>query len=299
MTRRLAPYLLSAPAAGLLLGLLAGPLVFLVRVSLYEPARGSGFFRPGTWTLANFAAVADGYGLKLLGFTVLFGAAVAGLTVILAYPLALFVRALRPFWRRAAVTAVLLPKLASVLVILFGLQRLLGSAGPVNRVLLAAGVVDEPVALVRNLFGAVLGEAYLIVPYAVLILLVQLLGIDPGLEAAARGLGATPRQTAARVTLPLLRPALLAGATAAFVGSLNEAMLTLFLATPATETLPAVVWPQLRYAASPLVAVASCVSVAATLSGVGILLVIFRRRGGAGSARAWPVSGHVPARKSL
>jgi ABC-type spermidine/putrescine transport system permease subunit II len=40
-------------------------------------------------------------------------------------------------------------------------------------------------------------------------------------------------------------------------------MVTLFLATPSTETLPAVVWPQLRYAASPLVAVASCLGAAA------------------------------------
>jgi ABC-type spermidine/putrescine transport system permease subunit II len=68
------------------------------------------------------------------------------------------------------------------------------------------------------------------------------------------------------VTLPLARPALLAGAAAAFAVSLNEALLTLFLATPSTETLPAVVWPQLRYSPSPLVAVASCASAAVALA---------------------------------
>src|SRR5206468_2249703 len=88
---------------------------------------------------------------------------------------------------------------------------------------------------------------------------------DPDLEAAARGLGASAWQVAARVTLPLMRPALLAGAAAAFAASLNESMLTLFLATPSTETLPAMVWPQLRYSPSPLVAVASCVSVGVAL----------------------------------
>jgi ABC-type spermidine/putrescine transport system permease subunit II len=96
------------------------------------------------------------------------------------------------------------------------------------------------------------------------------------LEAAARGLGASPVQVAFRVTLPLLRPALLAGAAAAFAVSLGESMLTLFLATPTTETLPAVVWPELRYSPSPLVAVASCVSVAVALI-IGLALALVHR----------------------
>src|SRR5688572_21511835 len=53
MTSR-TPYLLATPAVALLVGLLAAPLVLLVRVSLYEPAGGRGFFVPGTWTLDNF-----------------------------------------------------------------------------------------------------------------------------------------------------------------------------------------------------------------------------------------------------
>jgi ABC-type spermidine/putrescine transport system permease subunit II len=49
-------------------------------------------------------------------------------------------------------------------------------------------------------------------------------------------------------------------------------MVTLFLATPTTETLPAMIWPQLRYSPSPLVAVASVISVIIALgvaSGLG------------------------------
>src|SRR5262249_53007770 len=153
------------------------------------------FFVPGTWTAANFLAVTDGYGLSLLGFTLFFGAATAVLTILVGYPLALFIRSLPPSGQRAALAAVLLPKLAGVLVIVFGLQQLLGDSGPVNRLLLAVGVVGEPVRLVRNGFGALAGEVYLILPYAVLVLAAQLLGIDPNLEAAARGLGASRWQT--------------------------------------------------------------------------------------------------------
>ncbi len=94
-------------------------------------------------------------------------------------------------------------------------------------------------------------------------------GVPPGLEDAARGLGAGPWQVFHRVTLPLVRPGVLAGAALAFVLSLNESMMTLFLASPETETLARVIWPELRYSLSPLVAVASALTLAATL-GVAI-----------------------------
>jgi ABC-type spermidine/putrescine transport system permease subunit II len=91
-------------------------------------------------------------------------------------------------------------------------------------------------------------------------------GVPPELEEAARGLGASPWQTFWRVTGPLVRPGVLAGAALAFVLSLNESVITLFLAAPETETLARVIWPELRYSLSPLVAVASGLTLAATLA---------------------------------
>ena len=237
MTRRATPYLLSAPAAGLLLALLAGPLLLLARVSLYEPPRGRGFFAPGTWTLANYAAAADGYGLTLLGYTVLFGVGVAGLTVLIAYPLALFIRSLPRGARTPALACVLLPKLASVLVVLFGLQQLLGDGGPVNRLLLAAGLVGEPLRLVHARAGAVVGEVYMILPYAVLVLFAELAAIDPGLEAAARGLGASGRQVFWRVTLPLSAPGLVLAGQLALVWGVGAFLGPLLLGGPPEVTL--------------------------------------------------------------
>jgi putative spermidine/putrescine transport system permease protein len=106
-----------------------------------------------------------------------------------------------------------------------------------------------------------------------------LLGLNPDVEHAARGLGAASWQVAYRITLPLIRPSILAGAVMAFVLSLNEFILSLFLATPETETLPRVLWPNLRYALSPLVAVASCVTTLTTAAGISIATwLVFRRR---------------------
>ena len=92
--------------------------------------------------------------------------------------------------------------------------------------------------------------------------------VDPGLEHAARGLGARPHQVLLRVTLPLVGPGVLAGALLAAIVSLNELLMAVFLGTPAVETLPKVVWPNLRYTLSPVVAAASGVSLALAVVGL-------------------------------
>jgi putative spermidine/putrescine transport system permease protein len=82
------------------------------------------------------------------------------------------------------------------------------------------------------------------------------------------------------VMLPLIAPALGAAAVMAFVLSLNESVMALFLGTPNTETLPKVIWPNLRYTPSPLVAAASGISMAVTVAGLlGISrLTLWKRR---------------------
>jgi len=110
-----------------------------------------------------------------------------------------------------------------------------------------------------------LAHSVLAMPVCYLVLRASLRQIDQNLEAAARGLGAGPWQVFRFVTLPLLRPAVLAAALFALVISLNEITLTLFLATRYTETLPRVIWPNLRFAITPLVAAASVVLLAVTV----------------------------------
>lgn len=108
-------------------------------------------------------------------------------------------------------------------------------------------------------FSLVLAHSVLALPVCYLVLRASLRQVDPNLEAAARGLGAGRWQVFRFVTLPLVLPAVLAAALFALVISLNEVTLSLFIATRSTETLPFVIWPNLRFAISPLVAAASVV----------------------------------------
>jgi ABC-type spermidine/putrescine transport system permease subunit I len=232
------PLLLATPALVLLLVGLAGPLLLLLRVSLYEPAHGRGFYVPATWTLHNYdELLGDNHFRNILGFTMAFGLGVTALTLLLGYPLALFIDGLPPRRKALALAAVLLPKLASVLAVVNGLQIMLSNSGPVNGLLLLLRVAAEPVMLYRNLLGAVVGEVYLVLPYAVLILVAGLGRIDPTLTAAARGLGATPWLAFRTVTWPLSGSALVVAGELTLIWALGALIGPVLLGSPQETTL--------------------------------------------------------------
>jgi putative spermidine/putrescine transport system permease protein len=147
-------------------------------------------------------------------------------------------------------------------------------------VLLGIGLLPAVQAL--GLWGSTLSLAFAHalfgMPIVCWLTRAALIGVNPDLESAARGLGASTGKVLYRVTLPLIGPAVLAGSVMAFVLSLNEFVLSLFLATPETETLPRVLWPNLRYTLSPLVAVASSVTTLVTAVGIGIVAWLLRTR---------------------
>ena len=228
---RTPPLLLSAPAVALLGGFVLAPLVLLLRVSLCEPAAGRGFYTPGTFTLQNYARLFDPHHRSIIAFTVGFAVAVAAVSLLVGYPLALFIRGRADRWQPLAVGLVLVPKTAGTLAAVFGLQRLLP----------------------RGLVSAVLTEAYLIVPYAVLVLVVQLRAIDPTLTAAARGLGASRWQAFRRVTLPLSWPGVILAGELGLAWGIGALAGPLFLGGPREMTLAVEVqrqtfdygrWPQ-------------------------------------------------------
>ena len=210
---RLQALALAAPALALLLFFFLVPALMLGRVSLYEGGSQSGFgiggsfYQPGTWSLHAYRGLlTDGYFRSILAFTLKFGVAVALATVTIAYPMAFLISRLPGKWKLAAVTVVTLPKLANVLVVIYGLKLLMGTNGLVNQLMQAFGLIKSPAELLHNLTGAMVGETYLILPYAVLILIVTLDRIDPSLAQAARGLGAGPWRTFWRITFPLSLP---------------------------------------------------------------------------------------------
>lgn len=159
--------------------------------------------------------------------TLLVAALVTAITVLLAYPLAYVLSRLKGLVFLLALYGVLFPLWISVLVRTFSWMLLLERNGPINRVLAGAGLTDQPIALLFNDTGVVIGMVHVLLPYAVLPLYSAMSRIDRRLLLASDGLGASPFATFLRVYLPLSLPGLVGGAGFVFLLSLG------FFITPA------------------------------------------------------------------
>jgi len=119
------------------------------------------------------------------------------------------------------------------------------------------GVVGNPLALV-------LAHTCLAVPFVVINVSATLYGFDERMESAAVSLGASPLSAFRQVTLPLIRPGVLAGALFAFVTSFDELIVALFVSGTTAVTLPRRMWDGIRFEIDPKIAAVSTILVAFT-----------------------------------
>ena len=188
---------LLAPAL-LMLGLVfLLPLVlFFVRTLFVEV--------PATALPGLFADVLTSRSMQIAMLTTLWiSALVTVVTLLLGYPVAFYL-ANRQGWRLSLVMfCIVVPYFTSVIVRTYSWMVLLGRNGIINQVLIGVGLVSQPLPLLYNSFGIVVGMAYVLLPYMILTLYAAIKAIDPSLPRAARALGAGPFTVFRRVTLPL------------------------------------------------------------------------------------------------
>ena len=115
-----------------------------------------------------------------------------------------------------------------------------------------------------------------------LIVRARLVGMDRTLDEAAADLGATPVETLRRVTIPLLYPAILAGALLAFTFSFDDFVLTFFVSGASSTTLPLKIFSMLRFGVSPVVNAVATVMLVVTLTCIFTASLIVRRHGRGG-----------------
>ena len=214
-----------------LLGLSA-PALLLVAVTMIVPVAwlfGLSFLSDsGQLSLEHYRRMLEqpSYG-RTFAMTFKVSALTTAICIAAGYPLA-FVMSQLP--RRAAnlcMIAVLLPFWTSLLVRTYAWLVLLQRKGLINEWGMRLGWWDEPLALVHNLTGTLIGMVHIMLPFVVLPLLSAMRAIDADLLKAASSLGATPARAFRTVFLPLSLPGLAAGALIVFILCLG------FYVTPA------------------------------------------------------------------
>jgi putative spermidine/putrescine transport system permease protein len=136
---------------------------------------------------------------------------------------------------------------------------------------LALLVFYSRVGLSGTFMGLVIAHSVVTTPFVVRLVMASLTEFDRSVEEAARNLGAGWWRTFFQITLPLIRPGVLAGAVFAFILSFDELVITLFLAGPGMATLPIRIFTFVEYSSTPIIsAIATTLIAAWMLIGVPI-----------------------------
>ena len=222
--------------------------------------------------------------------------------VLLSYPISeaslrwFDVLVTEDIWRRSIVNSLLIGGGATTLSVVLGTAGALGMrdglvpfSGALRTLALLPMVVPAvvlgvglqilltPLGLANTYLGVIVSHAVLCLPFVMISVAASLGGIDRNAERAAASLGAAPGMVFRRITLPLAAPGIVTGAVFAFATSLDEVVITLFVAGPSQRTLARQMFASIRENISPAVAAAAFVIILGTLCLAGLAAALRRR----------------------
>ena len=155
--------------------------------------------------------------LRVLLSTIWMAGFVTFVCLLLGYPYAYLMHRVGGAGKWVLALIVLLPFWSSLLVRTYAWTILLRDTGPINWLLLQAGIVDGPIPLMGNAVGTSIGMTHVLLPFLVLPIFAAMRRFDPDLSLAASGLGARPVIVFWRVFFPMSLPGVLAGCLLTFV----------------------------------------------------------------------------------
>lgn len=178
-----------------------------------------GLFDP-TFTLAHYQKVfSQGIYLTILWRTIVISFLTAACCLLLGYPVAYLMAHASERMRAVIMALVLIPFWTSILVRVFAWIAILGRNGIINSTLMSAGIVEDPLPLLYNMFAVLLGMTHVMLPYMILPCYAVMQNIPRDLTQAAENLGATPWRAFLRIYLPLSLPGVAAGCLLVFIVS--------------------------------------------------------------------------------
>jgi len=269
---------------------LLAPLVFLFALFLVYPLQG--ILRESfSGTSSLDPLFEDTYYLERAWFSAWQAAVSAGLTLLLAIPLA-WVLACHDFpGKRAIESLVIVPFVLPTLVVAVAFTALLGPSGTANDLLTALpGIEEPPIRLLNTIWAILLAHVFYNVAVAARIIGSAWRGLDPRIEEAAIMLGASRTRQFLVVTLPLLRNSILAAGSLVFLYCFTSFGVVLILGGPGFGTLETEIYRETLFLFR--LPVAATLAIVQAIATFGVMLVNARlQRGiaqGSGQRRPSP-----------
>jgi putrescine transport system permease protein len=167
------------------------------------------------------------------------------LCLFFGYPFAYFLSRSAPSIRPLLLLMVMLPFWTSFLLRVYAWKGLLADQGLINHLLIAVGLIQEPIQLLYNDVSMLVGMTYVYLPFMVLPLYANLVKLDDRLLEAAQDLGATPWKSFWMITVPLSRSGIVAGSILVFIPCLGEFVIPSLLGGAENLMIGRVVWDEM------------------------------------------------------
>ncbi len=208
------PWMLILPPALFFLIFLMVPLVQILMISFTNAA--------GAASVESFVKFfsSDVY-LKVIATTFRISLVVTVACLLLGYPVAYTMTFCSKRISCLIMIAVMIPFWTSLLVRTYAWMILLQTNGVVNNILKGLGLIRQPLELLHNEVGIMIGMTHILLPYMILSLYPVMKGIDRNLLLASRTLGARKGYTFFRIFVPLSMPGVSCGSILVFVSSIG------------------------------------------------------------------------------
>ncbi|MFW6054557.1 MAG: ABC transporter permease [Thermodesulfobacteriota bacterium] len=236
-------YFLLAPPLLFIAAFFVVPIFWMVRISFYPG--GSFEYEPG-FTLQHYLRfLLDPYYLGTALYTLKITLWVTPFVLVLSYAVSYLI-ATAP-GRRGALYLMLIvtPLFTTEVIRALGFKIILAKHGIINTILLGSGLLDEPLQLIYNDFAIVVALIHSIIPYACLVLIGVLVGIDKSYLEAAKTMGAGRIKTFWHVTLPLSLPGISGALVVSIIWCLSIYSIPEFLGSGAKYTMTMLIEEQI------------------------------------------------------
>ena len=243
------------------------PFLILLRISVTDMGNGVDPFAPlvdsasGTWRLIlkydNYASIfrnAEEGASALWGNTLYLDAYSTSLKyaflttllcLVIGYPFAYFLARAKASIRPALLMLVMLPFWTSFLLRVYAWKGILADQGVLNNLLIALGLIQEPIPMLYTDVSMLVGMTYVYCPFMILPLYANLVKMDGRLLEAAHDLGASAWKAFWLITVPLSKSGIVAGAMLVFIPCVGEFVIPSLLGGAENVMIGRVVWDEM------------------------------------------------------
>jgi putrescine transport system permease protein len=243
------------------------PFLILLRISVTDMGNGVDPFAPlveavsGSWKIMlryeNYTSIftqagqgsGDGFGntiyMQAYKTSLKYALLTTLLCLLISYPFAYFLARSRPSIRPALLMLVMLPFWTSFLLRVYAWKGILDDQGVLNNLLLATGVIQEPLQMLYTDVSMLVGMTYVYCPFMILPLYANLVKMDFRLLEAAHDLGASAWKAFWLVTVPLSKSGIIAGSMLVFIPAVGEFVIPSLLGGAENIMIGRVVWDEM------------------------------------------------------